>query len=188
MWISPAITPALLRLHDQFRVLWEQHGVWTRATIESIVRGLPDVQVVTNRLLRNPADFQLVLQAFYGPAIASRFAALLTDHLVIAAELVRAAAAGDDAAAAGAEMRWYANADEIAGFLGSINPWWSAAEWRAMLHHHLALVKAEAVNLIGEDYAAWVAVYDEIERQALGMADTMSGGIACQFPGCFCGQ
>ena len=48
--------------------------------------------------------------------MAARFDSLLTSHLVIAAELVKAAKAGDSRAAADAERRWYANADEIAAF------------------------------------------------------------------------
>jgi hypothetical protein len=46
-----------------------------------------------------------------------------------------------------------------------------------MLHEHLALTKSEAVDLINKNYAAAIAVYDEIEKQALMMADMMVEGI-----------
>jgi hypothetical protein len=156
--------------------------VWTRLTIISIAASLPDVDLVSRRLLRNPADFQLVLERFYGREIALRFAQLLTSHLVIAAELVTASKAGNSEAAADAERRWYANADEIAAFLARINPHWSEEEWRAMLHAHLALTKSEAVDLLTQDFPAGIAVYDEIEKQALMMADVMTEGIVRQFP------
>jgi hypothetical protein len=51
-----------------------------------------------------------------------------------------------------------------------------------MLHEHLALTKSEAVDMITKDFAAGVEVYDEIERQALAMADLMTEGIVRQFP------
>jgi len=177
-WISRAE----LCLSNELRVLWEQHVVWTRLTIISIAASLPDVDLVSRRLLRNPADFQLVLERFYGREIALRFAQLLTSHLVIAAELVTASKAGNSEAAADAERRWYANADEIAAFLARINPHWSEEEWRAMLHAHLALTKSEAVDLLTQDFPAGIAVYDEIEKQALMMADVMTEGIVRQFP------
>lgn len=182
---SSVISKAQLGLNNQLRLLWEQHVVWTRLTIISIVFGLPDVDLVTNRLLRNPQDFAALLRPLYGDRIASRFAELFTSHLVIAAELVKAAKAGDAKAAADAEKRWYANADEIAAFLGSINPFWSEQQWRNMLHKHLALTKAEAVNILTGKYAEGITVFDQIEKQALEMADVMTCGIIRQFPNLF---
>ncbi len=176
------ISQAELDLSNQMRMLWEQHVVWTRLTILSIANDLPDVNLVTQRLLRNPQDFARVLEPLYGPDIACEFARLFTDHLVIAAELVKAAKAGNDQAAADAERRWYANADQIAAFLARINPYWSCAEWQTLLHQHLAMTKAEAVDILTGNFAAGIAVYDDIERQALVMADIMTRGIVRHFP------
>ncbi|ATW28316.1 acetylglutamate kinase [Candidatus Formimonas warabiya] len=166
-------------------MLWEQHDVWTRMTIMGIVENLPDVDLITQRLLRNPKDFEAALRPFYGKRAAAHFSDLLTAHLTIAAELVKASKAGDDRAAADAERRWYANADEIARFLGRINPYWSQEEWERMLHDHLGLVKAEAVALLTKNYAEGIAVYDRIEEQSLTMADVMAEGIVRQFPNMF---
>lgn len=171
-----------LELSNRLRMLWEQHIAWTRMFIISAIDNLRDLELVTNRLLRNPRDFEKALRSFYGNEIASRFGDLLTEHLVIAAELVIAAKAGDAEAAADAERRWYANADEIAHFLAGINPFWSEEEWRSMLYEHLALTKTEAVSRLTGDYETNIAIYDEIERQALGMADVMTQGIVRQFP------
>ena len=184
--LSPrVISKAQADLSNHLRLLWEQHVVWTRLTIISIVFGLPDVDLVTNRLLRNPKDFEALLRPLYGDRVASRFADLFTSHLVIAAELVNAAKAGDTRAAADAEKRWYANADEIAAFLGSINPYWSVQQWKNMLHGHLALTKSEAVNMINGNYAESIILFDQIEEQALEMADVMTCGIIRQFPNYF---
>ena len=175
-------TQSQVDLMNSLRMLWEQHDVWTRATIVSLVFALPDVDFVTKRLLRNPADFGQALRPYYGDRIASKFSDLLKNHLVIAADLVKASKAGDNKAASEAEKKWYANADEIAAFLGSINPYWSEEDWRTMMHAHLSLVKAEAVNMLTKNYEAATSVYDEIERQSLEMADTMAAGIINQSP------
>ncbi len=179
---SSKITSSELKFSNKIRELWEQHTVWTRATIVSMVFDLPDVNFVTNRLLQNPEDFGNVFRVYYGDRVGSGLRDLIREHLIIAAQLVKAAKAGDNAAAAEIEKRWYANGDEIATFLGSINPYWSAEDWKRMYRTHLGLVKSEAVNLLTKNYSAETSTYDELERQALEMADMMIHGIVKQFP------
>lgn len=89
--VPTGINKAEVDLRNVMRMLWEQHIVWTRMTIISIIKDLPDVDLVTNRLLRNPLDFKRVLKPFYGDEIASKFSELFKSHLVIAAQLVKAA-------------------------------------------------------------------------------------------------
>ncbi|MEQ8153628.1 MAG: LysM domain-containing protein [Clostridiaceae bacterium] len=185
--MTPVISKKEADLKDYLRMLWEQHVAWTRLVILSMVFDLPDVDLVTNRLLRNPKDFQAALRPFYGDMIAFKFAALFTSHLAIAGELVKAAKAGNNQAATDAEKRWYANADEIAFFLAQINPYWSQGDWRTMLHEHLRMTKQEAVDMLTKNYAAGISQYDAIEKQALKMAGVMAEGIASQFSNKFVG-
>jgi hypothetical protein len=176
------ISRAHLDLNNTLRLLWEQHVWWTRSFIISVAADLPDLDAVTARLLQNPRVFQAVLEPLYGPGIAAEFARLFTEHLTIAAELVQAAKAGDAARAADAERRWYINADEIARFLARINPFWSQMQWRTMLGEHLALTKDEAVAILSGNYEQSIRIFDQIELQALEMADVMTEGLARQFP------
>jgi len=175
------ISKAKVDLNNVMRMLWEQHIAWTRMTIISIIKDLPDVDSVTKRLLRNPFDFENVLRYFYGDQIASKFSDLFKSHLVIAAEIVKAAKIGDNKKLADAEKRWYENADEIAAFLSTINPYWSQNNWKTMLYEHLKMTKSEAVNILTNNYEKSIMDYDEIEKQALKMADIMAEGIARQF-------
>lgn len=172
-------------LKEDLRSLWEQHVEWTRFVITSIVFGLSNLDPVTNRLLRNPIDLENILLPYYGNEVSSRFADLMKNHLVIAAQLVKAAKAGNKDAASKAEKNWYINADEIAAFLGSINPYWSEEDWKRMLYEHLSLTKSEAVNMLNKKYTEDISTYNEIERQALAMADMMTNGIIRQFPNRF---
>ena len=155
-----------------------------KITIISIAFGLPDADAVTESccVILWTLDS---LKLFYGERIAFKFSELLKGHLVIAAQLVKAAKAGNTREAEDLEKQWYANADEIAVLLGSINPYWSTEVWREMLHEHLRLVKSEAVSILTGKYSAGVEVYDEIEMQSLDMADMLSEGIIRQFPNRF---
>lgn len=82
---------------------------------------------------------------FFGMNIANQFQELLTQHLLIAADLVNAAKNGETEKADIARQKWYQNADEIARFLSSIQPCWSEARWKEMLYSHLQMTEQEAV-------------------------------------------
>ena len=164
-------------LRDTLRMLWEAHIFWTRLAILSIVFDLPDADVVTNRLLSNPGDFANLLTPYIGKNNATMFDKLLTSHLVIASQLVKAAKAGDTSVADNYEKQWYANADEIARFLSSVNPKWSESKWKNMLYEHLAETKSEAVNMLQKNYQASINDFASIEPEALEMAEYMYQGL-----------
>lgn len=167
------------------RLLWEEHVNWTRMTIMSIVFKLPDLEEVQARLLRNATDMGNSLRPFYGDQIADKYADLIKKHLVLAAELVTAAASGDTKTAAEKEKEWYRNADEISVFLSSINPYINLEEIRKMFYTHLALTKQEAVTMIEGNFKEDVAIFDKIEAQALEMSDMIADAIIRQFPSMF---
>lgn len=172
-----------ITLMNTFRKLWEQHIMWTRTFIISTAAELNDLDLVTKRLLRNPGDFAKVLERYYGRQKADEFQALLEDHLLIAADLVNSAKDKNISKAEDARKRWYKNADDIADFLSRINPYWSKNEWKRLLYEHLRMTEAEAVERLSGQYANDIAVYDEIEDEALKMADYMTMGIQRQFRG-----
>lgn len=169
--------------HDAMRKLWEDHVTWTRLYIVSAVAGLPDAPAAAERLLRNQSDIGDAIKPFYGEAAGARLTALLRPHILIAAELVEAAIAGDAARIQDASARWYANSDEIADFLSAANPAnWPREALRAEMRHHLDLTLEEALARLRGDWAADITAYDTVHDHILGMADLLSSGIIRQFP------
>jgi hypothetical protein len=184
--ISRVVTPKTVAFHDEMRRLWEDHVTWTRLAIISLTTDAPDTEATVGRLLQNQSDIGDAIKPFYGEEAGGELTRLLREHILIAADLIAAARAGDQAAVATAQSRWMANADEIAAFLANANPrFWHLDEMKAMLHEHLRLTTDEVVARLQGDWAADVAAYDEIHRQALGMADMLSSGIVKQFPARF---
>jgi len=169
-----------MNILNTIRNLWEQHSFWTRSFIVSVAHDLPDLQVVTERLLRNPTDFAMVLEPFYGEG-AKEFERLLREHLVIAARMLNEAKEGNTQAADAAREEWYRNGDEIAYFLSRINPYWLFEDWRDMFRMHLKFVEQEVNLRLTGQYTDDVALFDSIEQQAIEMADIMSDGIISQF-------
>ena len=176
----------------EMRRLWEEHIVWTRQYIVSAAtldEDLPDIGPTANRLFANQADIGAAIVPFYGQAAGDALAALLTDHIAIAAEAISQAKAGDDAALQDALDRWYGNADDIAAFLAAANPeYWPFNEMSTHMRDHLDLTLTEAVSRLTGDYAADIAAYDQIHAQILSMADMLSDGIIGQFPRRFSGS
>jgi hypothetical protein len=182
----PILSPRTVAFHDDMRRLWEDHVTWTRLAIISLTTDSPDTEATVGRLLKNQADIGNAIKPFYGETAGQELTQLLREHIVIAADLIAAAKAGDQATVAEAQSRWTANADEIAAFLAAANPRsWGREEMKAMLHEHLRLTTDEALARLQGDWAADVAAYDEIHLQALGMADMLSSGIIKQFPARF---
>jgi hypothetical protein len=186
--LLPNVTYAMSRVafHDAMRKLWEDHVTWTRLFIVSAAAGLPDQSVTTQRLLQNQTDIGDAVANFYGRDAGNKLTALLKDHIMIAASIVTAAKAGDNAKVTSENKRWHDNAAEIATFLHGANPkHWPLATLQAAMNMHLDQTLDEATHRLKGDYAADTRDYDRVVQHILGMADVLSDGIIAQFPGKF---
>ena len=183
---SAAPSPKAVALEMDMRKLWEDHITWTRLAIISLESGTPDTGATVARLLKNQADIGNAVKPFYGKAAGAALTQLLREHILIAADLIAAAKAGDQVKLADAQARWTANADEIAVLLHSVNPrYWSLGDMKSEMHTHLDLTAAEALARLHGDWAGDVAAYDKVHRHILHMADMLSAGLIAQFPGRF---
>jgi hypothetical protein len=180
---SATVTRKELVFRGEMRRLWEDHITWTRPALISLISGSPDTNVTVARLLRNQTDIGNAVKPFYGKAAGNALTGVLRGHILIAADLIAAAKAGDQAKLAEAQSRWELNADDIAALLNRANPrHWSRTALRAMLGEHLRLTTAEVVARLGSNWAADVAAYDKVHRHALQIADTLATGLVRQFP------
>jgi len=175
-----------LALEQDMRKLWEDHVTWTRLAVISLTTDAPDTQATVDRLLRNQADIGKAVKPFYGAKAGNALTALLRQHILIAADLIAAAKAGDAEAVSAEQARWQANADEIAAFLSHANPRsWKPAAMRSMMRSHLRLTTDEVVARLQKRWADDVRAYDRIHVQILHMADMLADGLVAQFPARF---
>lgn len=165
-------------LHTTMRKLWEDHVVWTRMVIVSALAGSPDLDAATQRLLSNQDDIGNAVVPYLGGEAGAGLAALLREHIVIAAAILGAAKAGDSDGLNAALTDWYVNGDEIAGFLHSANPReWPIEHMQTMMREHLDLTLAEATARLNGDWEADVAAYDRVHDAILLMADMIADGL-----------
>lgn len=179
--MAPA-APRVGELRTAMRKLWEDHIVYTRNYIISALADLPDKDEVAKRLLANQDEIGAAIKPYYGDAAGNKLAALLRDHITIATEVVAAAKAGNQAQLATAQAKWSANGKDIAAFLSGANPNWSKSSLEAMLQKHLDLTTGEVVGRLNKDWAADIRAYDQGHAHMLMFADTLTAGIAKQFP------
>lgn len=182
---AKCITPQQIHLNNMMRMFWEQHVMWTRMLIISIVNNLNDLKQVQTRLLRNPYDIASLFGKYYGKDVESKIAQLITEHLVIGGDLITAYKEGNTNKINELNKAWYLNAEDIATSLSTINPYYSRQELQAMLFNHLDLTKKEVAMRIAGNYEEDIRTFDEIEKQALEMADYFVRGIVMQFPNMF---
>jgi hypothetical protein len=174
-------------LRAGMRMLWEEHITYTRTFIVSTLADLPDQAAVTQRLLANQKDIGDALKPYYGDAAGAKLTALLRDHILIAADVVKAAKAGTKDQLSKAQQRWTANGKEIAAFLSGANPNWSKPALEAMLQKHLDLPTGEVVGRLRKDWAADIKSYDDGHMHMMMFADALTNGIVKQFPDKFPG-
>jgi hypothetical protein len=177
------ITPRQVAFHDEMRVLWTDHVVWTRLAIVTFAASTAGFDTTAARLLQNQVDIGDAFKPFYGETTGNQLTALLREHILIAVQILQAAKAGDAGALEAARVRWYANADDIARLLAAINlRSWPFDTVRVAMRTHLDQTLTEATHELGGDYQASVADYEEIQQHILFMADLLSSGIVRQFP------
>jgi len=172
--------------HDAMRKLWSDHVAYTRLFIVSAAAGSADKDATTQRLLQNQTDIGNAVAGFYGRAAGDKLTALLKDHILIAANIVTAAKAGDTAKVTSENKRWRDNATDLAKFLHGANPQhWPEATLQSALFAHLDQTLSEATNELKGNYAASIKDYDHAVDHMLMVADTLSDGIIAQFPAKF---
>ena len=177
------LTQEQVAFHDAMRRLWEDHITWTRLAIISLTTGSPDTDATVGRLLKNQTDIGNAVKPFYGDAAGNALTEELRKHILIAADVIAAAKAGNAAALADAQERWARNGDDIAALLHSVNPdEWKLDVMKAELSTHLRLTTDEVVARLHGDWAADVAAYDKIHDHALHLSDLLSDGLIEQFP------
>ena len=180
---SPARTTNNAEFKAEMRYLWAEHATWTRDVIVAILDDSPVTNASLTRLLANQVDIGNAIKPYYGDAAGQALTDLLTEHIVIAGDILMAARAGNTQAMNDAVAKWYKNGDDIAVFLNSANPEsWELVHMKQHMKDHLDFTLAEAVGHLQGKYTDEVVAYDNAFKQLMHLADSLADGIAKQFP------
>ena len=170
-----------VKLKITMRKLLEDYAIWTRMFIVDLLANSPSIENTTNRLLKNQEAIGNCMKPFFGDTAEDTIASLLKDHVTITADLLKAIKDGDNTRAVTFEKDAITNAENIATFLGSINPCYSREELIEMLDTHLILVKYQFIARMSGDYNADVMYFDMGLHHILMISDYIFRGIIERF-------
>lgn len=179
------ITSERCTLQMSMRRLWSDHAWWTRNYLITAIADMPDIKATTDRLLKNQEDLGNAIVRYYGKEAGSSLTILLREHILIAADVVASIKENDTVKFKKADTKWHANADDIALFLDNINPYWPKEEMQKMMYKHLKLITEEAAARLKQDWMLDIEIFEKMLNEILMMADSLTDGIAKQFPGKF---
>lgn len=165
--------------YERIRDLWIDFLFWIRYYIRNLIFSPRGPRYLVPRLLRNAGEFADAFRPFYGAESARRFEELLTQHVLLLSEFAATVRAGEDIEAQRAA--WYANADNIAGFFVSVNPYWDERVWKELLYQRFSLEESLLLRLQEGDFTGAIEQFDVAQLNAEQIANYMVDGIAMQF-------
>jgi hypothetical protein len=177
------ISQTEVKFENEFRRLWIDHVLWTSNYITSATTaGAEDQKQVLSRLLKNQEDIGNAVKPIYGEEAGNKLTDLLKEHIVIAGKIVDAAKSGNETLVNQLNKEWYKNAEEIAAFLSSANPYLENEDLKKLLFMHLELVANDLSASLVKDWDARIVAIDEGVTHIILMSDAISAGIVKQFP------
>ena len=109
-------------MKEKMRKLFTDHAFYTKFYIESALSDLPDVKVITNRLLQNQVDIGNFVKPVVGNVNGDHLASLLKEHILAAAGAVSAVKKEDEKEVKTAVDKVFANSWLVSQLLSSFNP------------------------------------------------------------------
>jgi len=167
-----------VKLRESMRLLWTTHYVETRMFITATVSKLFLADATLKALLQNQVDIGDAIAGLYGEETGSAVTQLLTEHIVIAGEIVKAAMTNAPIDALWA--RWITNAAKISRAISNLNP--TTLPYDAifeLMEKHLNSTKAELLAYLGKTNGdAYERAVTEVYDCVLMLSDLLADGIA----------
>lgn len=171
------ITYSQMNLVNEMRYLWLQMVIWSRAYINNSVARQDALPVVYARLHSVPIGFYSYMSMFFGKEIAEQFIHLLTENIILFANMVNSMVEGNQRSAIKNQAALYENVSTIAVFMARISGSWNYNEWQNLLNNYLKMLIDEAVAILSGNYQKDIAIYDRLQFYSLRIADYLSKGV-----------
>ena len=174
---EPTITYGQMHLLFHIRNLWREMATWTRAYMTSSSANLAIRDDVFNRLYKVSQEFANIIGLVFGDQIAEQFLQYLSVQLVLTKELIDAQIDGNVALVNELFRQLFQNADEIAKFMASINPFWNETVIRNLIYTYHQYTLQEIATLLSQENQKNIDSYDILLHHADSMGDYFAQGL-----------
>lgn len=159
-------------LKSTLRKLFTDHAVYTALVMKSIVDHGKDTEILVNRLLSNQKDIGDQLRSILGDNKANTITFLLTEHVKLAGDVMKAASEKDKSLD-DKIRKLFANGDQIAAALSIVN----YKIIQPMFHIHNQFVIDMTLARAQGRYSQEQELYDGYYTEILAMSDAIATGL-----------
>ena len=155
---------------------WTEHLYYTRQAIVSILAGLPDVEPISVRLLKNQEDIGSLLMPYYSSEQVTSFVTLLKKHVSLAAEYITAIKNKSDFA--DVKSKLIENGNSIVNWMASVDPTdWPVSKIGPLWEEHLTQTINQVESRTQGDWVADIVALDAGHQCIDQLAQEFGWGI-----------
>ncbi len=171
------ITYTQMNLIFNARYYYRRLTTWTRAYLMSRYYGIGTEEAQFERLYQETVDIGEMLQIIFGRQASEYYSQLVSQYAIQFHQLISAQLEGNVQGMEEALDRLYRNVEERADYLESINPYWSAADYRSLFDSYIQHIIGTANAISSGDVTGDIHLYDMLNEQTNRMGDTFAEGI-----------
>lgn len=171
------LTYAQMNMIFNARIFWRRFTTWNRVYIISRYVGIGTAEEAFSHLYLETSGFGDMLQIVYERESSYRLSRLVNLFTFIFRDLVSSHIQGNLEAVRQNVDRLYKNADDMAAFLASINPFLDEAEWKSMLHAYAKATIEEANSFITGNYSKDLELFQQLTEISNQMGDSLAEGL-----------
>lgn len=156
----------------QMQKLWLDHYYYTRMAIIEYTSGYEGAGATIDRLYKNQEEIGAFIGTFAGVGTGNELTRLLKEHIDIAIEIVKAAAAAKSISTL--YTSWLENAYKIAALIHTALPSTSLQTLQQSLKMHLDTTVDEATAILNKKYENSIVKGDIAENHIVDMSNYIS--------------
>lgn len=165
-----------MNLKNDFRLLMLQFTFLQKLYIFAVAADQGYSEAILNRWYEIPNQLKEKFQLVFGLK-SEKCVEFLSKHIMYMAELIQALKQDDRERVDFYMTGLYRNGDELADFLGSLNPFWSEIQWQTLLYSYINMSINKATAILSEDHERALDIFDRLIVHSLVMGDYMGDGV-----------
>lgn len=183
---DPAADNPALSTRLALRDLWVEHVFWVRNYVIANQAGNQEAaEAAAHEVVSNATSIASSIAALYGQPAADQLLQLLAEHWGAVKHYSDASMREDAAAREAARIEISTNAQALAAFLSSANPYLPEPTLMGMLTAHGGHHMTQIDQFASGDITGEAQTWHRMREHMLALADALSAALVKQFPESF---